>query len=124
MKMPSTAIVCGILLILIGLIGYGYGILDGKASMTALIPAFFGIVLVALGAAARAKDNLRKHLMHTALVVALIGFIIPAARVLSKISEFSFSPAILSQIWMALICLLFLILGVKSFIDARRGGAV
>ncbi len=118
--MPSTAIALGGLLILIGIVGYIYGAMNGNASITALIPAFFGIVLVGLGAAAQAKENLRKHLMHAALVVALLGFILPTGRLLSKAGEFVLSPATLSQIAMAAVCLLFLILGIKSFADARQ----
>jgi ascorbate-specific PTS system EIIC-type component UlaA len=122
--MPSTAIALGILLILIGIIGYAYGSTSGNASITALIPAFFGIVLAALGAAARAKDNLRKHLMHAALVVALLGFIMPTGRLLSRADEFVLSPATLAQILMAAVCLVFLTLGIKSFADARRNRVV
>ena len=122
--MPLTAITLGIVLILIGIIGYAYGITNGNASITALIPAFFGLVLAGLGAAARAKENLRKHLMHAALLVALLGFIMPTGRLVSKASEFVLSPATLSQILMATICLLFLILGIKSFANARRNRGV
>lgn len=122
--MPSTAIALGILLILVGIVGYAYGASGGNASITALIPAFFGIVIAVLGAAARAKDNLRKHLMHAALLVALIGFIMPTGRLISRASEFVLSPATLAQILMAAICLLFLILGIKSFADARRNRVV
>jgi hypothetical protein len=121
--MPSTAIACGILLILIGIIGYVYGMLNGNASLTALIPAAFGLLLAILGAAARAKENLRMHLMHVAVLLGLIGFVIPAWRILSKLGEITLSAAFLSQAAMALVCLIFVILCVKSFIDARRSRA-
>ncbi len=122
--MPSTAIGLGILLILIGIIGYAYGVMNESASITALIPAFFGIVLAGLGAAAQVKDNLRKHLMHAALLVALLGFIMPTGRLLSRAGEFVLSPANLAQILMAASCLLFLILGIKSFANARRSRVI
>jgi hypothetical protein len=118
--MPSTAIACGILLILIGIIGYVYGLINGNASLTALIPAAFGLLLAILGAAARAKENLRMHLMHVAVLLGLIGFVIPAWRVLSRLGEITLSAALVSQVAMALVCLIFVILCVKSFIDARR----
>jgi len=118
--MPSAAITCGVLLILIGIVGYIYGVLNGNASVTALIPAFFGIVLAILGVAARAKENLRMHLMHVAVLVGLLGFLIPAWRLLSRFGELALSAALVSQISMALICLVFVILCVKSFVDARR----
>ncbi|MET0753775.1 MAG: hypothetical protein ABWZ66_10400 [Pyrinomonadaceae bacterium] len=122
--MPSTSIACGALLILVGIIGYVYGMTNNAASVTALIPAFFGIVLVMLGILAMLIENIRKHLMHAAVIIGLIGFIVPFGRLLSKISSITLSAAVISQIAMALICLVFVILCVKSFIDARRGGNV
>ena len=122
--MPSTAIALGVLLTLIGAAGYIYGVMNGNASITALIPAFFGIVLAGLGLAAQAKENLRKHLMHAAVVIALLGFILPAGRLISRISDLTLSVAVLSQILMAAVCLVFVILGIKSFADARRNRAV
>ncbi len=118
--MPSTSIACGALLILVGIIGYVYGLMNNVASVTALIPAFFGIVLVILGFLAKSKESLRKHLMHGAVLIGLLGFILPLGRLLSKISSITLSAAVISQIAMALICLVFVILCVKSFIDARR----
>ena len=73
--MPFTSIVCGTLLTLIGAVGYIYALTTEKASFTALIPAFFGIVLFILGLVANAKENIRKHLMHAAVLIALVGFI-------------------------------------------------
>jgi hypothetical protein len=118
--MPSTSIACGTLLILIGVIGYINGVTTGHASLTALIPAAFGLILVLLGMFARMRENLRKHLMHVAIVVALLGFIIPAVRVLSKLGELTYNAAAVSQVSMALVCLLFVVLAVRSFIEARR----
>ena len=118
--MPSTSIVSGVLLILIGIAGYLFSIADGNTSLTALIPAAFGLLLVIFGFVARTNENLRKHLMHAAVVVALLGFLIPTARILSKIGDFKVSLAVMSQVSMALVCLLFVVLGVRSFILARQ----
>ena len=122
--MPSTAIALGVLLILIGAAGYIYSMMNGNASVTALIPAFLGIVLAGLGFAAQAKENLRKHLMHAAVVVALLGL-------LGTMSSFLKIPAliggtverpaaVIAQFVTAVICLIFVILAVKSFADARK----
>ncbi|MCY7347059.1 MAG: hypothetical protein LH614_12660 [Pyrinomonadaceae bacterium] len=122
--MPSTSIFCGVLLILLGVFGYGYGMLNDNASPTALIPAVFGVLLIVFGALARSRENLRRHLMHAAVVVGLLGF-------LATVSSFFKIPALLAgtaerpaavitQAVMAVICLVFVILCVKSFIDARR----
>ncbi len=126
--MPSISIVCGFLLILIGIIGYGYGYANGSASLTALIPALLGVILVALGAAARAKEGLRKHLMHGALVIALLGFLATVSSFLklpTLIDGTAQRPAaVVAQFATAVVCLAFLILGIRSFIDARRNREV
>jgi hypothetical protein len=119
--MANISIICGIFLILIGLVGYAYGLSTEHASITALIPAAFGIVLAILGWIAKAKENLRKHMMHVAVVIALLGFILPVGRLASKFSELSLSAAVLSQAAMAFVCLIFVVLAVQSFVAARRG---
>lgn len=105
---------------IIGVIGYLYGMNSGTASITALIPAFFGVVLAILGFVARGSEALRKHLMHAAVVIALIGFILTAGRLVSKFSELTMSAAVLSQIAMSVVCLIFVILAIRSFAAARR----
>lgn len=117
--MPITSIICGALLIAVGIAGYVYGMMDNKASITALIPSFFGVVLVILGAASQAMENVRKHLMHVAVLIGLIGFIVPLVRILPRMSEFTLNAATISQIAMSAISLVFVILCVRSFIAAR-----
>ncbi len=118
--MPSTAILFGRLLILVGIIGYGYGMYNGNPSLTALIPAAFGLILMILGHLAVSKDNLRKHLMHVAVIVGLVGFLMPIGRIFSKISDFSLNFGTSMLLAMAILCLLFVVLCVKSFIAARK----
>ena len=118
--MPSTAILSGLLLILVGIAGFGFSVFDGTNAPTALIPAAFGLILAILGFAAKSKENLRMHLMHAAVLVGLAGFIIPLTRLIPQMSEIKVSLAVLSQAAMSVICLVFVILCVKSFIDARR----
>lgn len=122
--MPSTSIVFGFLLILLGAGGYIYGSLNGNASLTALIPAVFGVLLVAFGALARSKENLRKHIMHAAVLVGLLGFLATASsffKIPALLAGTAERPAaVVTQLIMSVICLVFVILCVKSFIDARR----
>jgi len=118
--MSSISITCGILLILIGLIGYGYGMSVGAASPTALIPAAFGLLILLLGVIASKKPNIRKHVMHVAVLIALVGFLLPAIRLLMKAGELTMSAAVISQAAMSLVCLVFVVLAVRSFIAARR----
>jgi len=117
--MPSVTINFGRVLVLIGAFGYIYGYTSGRVSITALIPAFFGLILLILGYAARAKESFRKHLMHVAVIVALLGFLASAGRLLSKLSEISLSAAVVSQAAMALVCLLFVISCIRSFVNSR-----
>jgi len=126
--MPSTSIACGVLLILIGIIGYVYGSMSGNASVTALIPAVFGLILAILGYVSKNNENLRKHLMHGALLIALIGFLATVSSFLKLPALFAGEAerpaAVSAQFATALVCLLFLILGIKSFVDARRERAI
>jgi small-conductance mechanosensitive channel len=118
--MANTAIWVGRLLVVLGIAGYGYGMYTGNPSLTAFIPAAFGIVLMICGHLAIAKENWRKHLMHVAVLLALIGFILPVGRLVSKFSDLTLSAAVISQILMAILCLVFVVLGVRSFAAARQ----
>ena len=123
--MANTAIAFGVILIALGIVGY---VATGASSPTALIPSFIGLLLAATGAIARNPAK-RKHAMHAAAAIGLIGFA-GAARGLSKIGAvLSGEPverpaAVVSQSVMAVLCLLFVILCVRSFINARRSGAM
>lgn len=121
--MPFTTIMSGVLLILVGIFGYVFSIIDGSNAPTALIPSAFGLLLLIFGLIARSKENLRMHLMHAAVTVGLLGFIIPLTRLIPQISNLKVSLAVLSQVAMSVICLVFVILCVKSFIDARKNRA-
>lgn len=122
--MPSTSIISGVLLILIGIAGYVFSIFDGNKSATALIPAAFGLLLLLFGLIAQSKENLRKHLMHAAVLVGLIGFLIPTVRLVSQASNITVSLAVLSQAAMAIVCLFFVILSIQSFVNARRSRTI
>jgi hypothetical protein len=118
--MPKIAIVFGILLALVGA-GFYFG--TGTPSVTALIPAFVGVPLAALGFAARgAREGVRKHLMHAAAMVGLLGFLASAGRLVTK-GFGAATAAVAEQIVMALLCLAFVALCVNSFVQARRSRA-
>src|SRR5688500_3046472 len=114
--MAYTATVFGLLLTVLGLAGY---LLAGAAAVTALIAAFFGSGLHALGFRARAQTT-RKHAMHAAAAVALIGFIGAVMSVLRAPFATRSALANFSQVAMAVLSAAFIFLCVKSFRAARR----
>lgn len=115
--MPRVTIVFGVLLILVGVISY----LIHPVSVTALIPAFVGVILVGLGAIAL-SPGARKHAMHVAVIVGLLGFLAAAGRLIASLASGK-TPSTLGATSLGLMALLtgiFVVLCVRSFIAARR----
>jgi len=124
--MAQLSMTFGGVLILLGVGGY-FG--TGRSSMTALIPAFFGIALVVLGAiAARSGQRGRMIAMHLAALIGLVGIIGPAVQALPKVGALIAGnaerpAAIILQLVMGILCAAFTALCVRSFIAARRSRA-
>ena len=117
MSMPSVTRVVGFLLILLGVVGY---VATGAASITALIPAFVGALFLILALVARSPEA-RRHVMHAAVAIALLAVVGVVPRIVGAINAGETTrPAVLAQIAMATILAVYVLLGVKSFIDARR----
>jgi len=119
--MAKVTIGFGVVLILVGIVSY---LVTQGASVTALIPSAFGILLAILGAVAL-KENLRKHAMHGAAAVGLIGFLGTASGLVTLFSMISGTEvdrpeAAIARSVMALVCASFVALTVRSFIEARR----
>lgn len=115
--MPATTRLVGILLIVLGLASY---MITGRTSVTALIPALFGAVFLALALVARA-ENARRHAMHAAVAIALLGLLATLARALPAVAAGQIGrPAVLAQIVMSAILAFYIWLGVQSFRAARR----
>jgi len=119
--MPSTTRYVGLLLIIIGIGSY---VLTGRTSVTALIPAFFGAVFVALAYLAR-NEAARRHAMHAAVALALVGALASLARAIPAAMDGQLTrPAVLAQIITAIVMGFYVVLGVQSFIAARRARKV
>jgi hypothetical protein len=121
--MAKATIFCGMLLTLLGVICYGFAVQLGAAqrSMTALIPAFLGVILILLGWFAWIKPSLRMHLMHGAVTLALLGFIASAGRFIAvMINHPNIGVGTAANLIMAIICLVFVIACVRSFVNARK----
>lgn len=120
--MAKVTILVGIALMLLGI---GFYLLAGESSITALIPTFFGLPIFAFGLVARDEFK-RKHAMHAAVLFGLLGFLgsfsmgFPKWRILFSGGEIPHPLAAWEQLAMAIICGVFVILCVNSFIAARK----
>ena len=156
--MAKTTIITGLILVLIGALGYlgsspsepdsnaktsestatsdiatSENAAEGQAvakkeskgrSVTALIPAFLGIPLLLCGLVAM-KESARKHAMHAAATLGLLGFLAGAGRGAMGIGKFVSDDPSLNQrsflfVWlMAIVCAVFVFLCIQSFRSAR-----
>jgi len=120
--MARTAIIFGLLLIGVTLATIGYN--QGFKSPTVLIPSIFGVLIAVLGLVSL-KDSLRKHAMHAASVVGLLGGVACLFMGIKQLTKLaSEEPPTISQmgsVWAtAALCLIFVVLCVQSFIRAKR----
>lgn len=119
--MANFTIRIGAILTAAGIAGY---VLTGGVSLTALIPAAVGLVLIVLGLVARRQPDLRKHVMHVAVVVAVIGLAGSISGLLALPAALAAGggvrPAMVMRAAMALLLLVYIAVAVKSFVDARR----
>lgn len=127
--MPRITIIIGSLLIALGVIGYfvlAGPDAEGYTSPTALIPAFFGLPIVVLGWIAL-RPGARKHAMHAAVLIGLVGVLgalmKPVLAVFRGETVNWTATPVLMQLSMAALCLLFVVLCVNSFIQARKSRA-
>ena len=116
--MANITILLGLVLIALGLGGY-FG--TGTSSVTALIPAFFGAPILILGILAL-KDSMRKHAMHGAVMIGLLGFLGGAVRLVQTLvaGEIKLPMAFAMTAAMTVLCGVFVVLCIRSFIQARR----
>ena len=118
--MPKITVLFSLAYLLLGLAAF---FLTGAVHPTALIPCYFGIVLFVLGLLGQ-KENLRKHVMHGALLVALLALFGTARSLLKLPAAFAGTAerpaAIYAQAATALLSIAFLTLCIRSFIQARR----
>lgn len=119
--MPLLTLVFGIAFVLLGVVSY---FVTGQESVTALIPAFFGVIFVILGVIMRDEAKV-KHAGHAAATLALLGLFgsargVPATITLLQGGEVERPQAAVAQSIMVVLCVAFVALAIKSFIDARK----
>lgn len=119
--MPVITIVIGSALTILGIAGY---VLTGSEHPTALIPLGFGTLFELFGVLSL-NPKLRKHTMHAAAALALIGVLGTIPGIIGGIKWLMGTPpqqpaAVYSKVLMFALCLLLEALCVRSFIAARR----
>jgi len=121
--MAKITIALAVTLTLLG-VGTYFGSSDANPSKTALIPAVFGVLLLGCGLAAL-QDSWRKHAMHVAAALGLLGALAASGRGVMALLKLAGGAdvnkiALGSVLLMAAICWLLVALCVNSFIAARR----
>lgn len=116
--MTAVTRMVGVVLVVIGL-GAWLAAGGPGTSLTALLPAVLGVLVVVLGLLA-GRDELHRHAIHAALVVALLGFLGTVPRIAPLVTGDDTGVAQWASLATALACLVYVALGVRSFIAARR----
>lgn len=112
--MANHAISFGVALVIVGLYGYlGYE----TQSPTALIPAVVGLLLLASGIVGQ-KETRRKHAMHAAATVSLLGAFAAWGRAIAMLVQGKDPNTMI--LLMGIICTLFVYLCIRSFTAARN----
>jgi ABC-type Na+ efflux pump permease subunit len=121
--MAKVTITFGVTLVVLGAISF-FG--TGSTHPTALIPAYFGIGLMLCGFLANSpSDKRRMIIMHLAVTIGLLGFLGSAIMAILESARAHGGPlahpaAVESQTCMAVICLIYVGVCIRSFIAARR----
>lgn len=119
--MPLLTLVFGVAFVLLGVVSY---FITGMQSVTALIPAFFGVIFIVLGVVMRDESKV-KHAGHAAATLALLGLFgsvrgVPSTITLLQGGEVERPAAAVAQTIMVVLCIVFVALAIKSFIDVRK----
>lgn len=108
------------MLTVLGVIAYA---VTGAASVTALIPAFVGVLILVAGLIAR-NEARRRTGIHIALAIAVLGALGSLMNVADIGSVFNGSAerpgAIIVSTIMFVLLVVYIVMGVRSFVAARR----
>lgn len=126
--MAKITLLFAVLLIILGLAGY---LGTGSQYPTALIPTWFGVAMGLFGFLAMSPSEARRKLfMHINVTIGTLGFLgatIEAIRGYGAARSAGVDPdmiALGSKLAMAGLLLFYVLLCVRSFIEARRSGQV
>jgi len=126
--MAKVTLIFAVLLIALGLAGY---IGTGGVHPTSLIPSYFGLALGIFGFLAISPNESRRKLyMHVNVSIGLLGFLggaIEAVRGYVHAVSLGLEPnalALTSKLALAGLMFIYILLCVRSFINARISGKV
>src|ERR1700754_1032541 len=121
--MTRLTFATGGILTALGIVAF---VATGAASVTALIPTFVGLLLLICAALAR-RPALHRHSIHAALVIALLGAVGSLMNVVKLGDVFAGTAerpsAVVVSTIMFVLLVVYVIMGVRSFIAARRSPA-
>lgn len=122
--MARISIFFGALLFILGFVAF---VGTGSVHPTALIPIYFGLPLVVFGYLAQSPvESRRKLYMHINVTVGLLGFlgaVGSAVHAYGHARSLGIDPdmkAIGAQLIMAALLFIYVMMCVRSFIDARK----
>lgn len=118
--MTRLTTIVGGLLVITGVLAF---VLTATSSITALIPAFVG-GLILICAAVASRPSLHRHGIHAALVVALLGALGSVMNVVKVGQLFTGAAerpaAIITSLILFVLCVAYVVIGVRSFVVARK----
>jgi hypothetical protein len=126
--MPTLSVMFGVVLTALGLVAYfnpaplGVG-KDGQPAAaghpSGLSPVGVGAILIVAGVASMAAPGARKHAMHAAAAVSLLGTVGGLVPVILRSFRFE-EVAVKVGLAMSVLCAIFLAMCVNSFVQARK----
>lgn len=119
--MAKGTIVYGLFLIALGIASY---VLTGGVSATALIPAYFGLVILPLGLLSVMKPEQKRHFLHATSALSLLGIAGTFRGFLNSFTllnggEVARPEATIAQALMCSVSIVYLAFCVRSFVLAR-----
>ncbi len=119
--MPAITLLVAMLLLAVGVGGF---VASATHAPTALIPALLGVLLAVCAAVAR-RPKARRHAMHAAVLLALLGLLGSLPGLLRLPAFLSGQPvvrplAVLAQSATVGLCFVYLLVAIRSFVQARR----
>ncbi|MEO0442876.1 MAG: hypothetical protein AAFZ92_03925 [Pseudomonadota bacterium] len=113
MKAHTASMINAILLIVLPALGY---FLSNSPSFTALIPATFGVVLLACYPGVKAENKIVAHIAVLLTLIVFIALFMPLKGAIGRGDAFAIFRVglLMASTVLALVCF------IKSFIDARK----